>query len=356
VFATATVGGKPYALSRRRSTFGRDGLNLAALKDMTEGKADTPERFYKAAGQFGFTFNWAYASRNATAFFSSGRLPRRPPGLDRRLVTLGNGKYEWNGYLTRSQHPHDEGGPDGLLLNWNNRSAPGFMHGDDEPYGSAQRVELFDRYPGQVTLPDNVSIMNRAATEDVRSPVWPVVSRVLRSGNIPSARDEQVIGILDDWVDRDAPRLDADEDSFFDEPGPGIMDGVFRPLTEEVMKPVFFGDLLEDLNDVRGLGGQSGHSYVDKDLRTLLGDPVRGKFNLRYCGNGSLAECRASLWAALDEAVGEVAAEQAAAGRTAPADWRFTASRTGFQPGLIPDTFRTTNRPTFQQVIEFQRP
>ena len=41
VFATATVGGKPYALSRRRSTFGRDGLNLAALKDMTEGKAYT---------------------------------------------------------------------------------------------------------------------------------------------------------------------------------------------------------------------------------------------------------------------------------------------------------------------------
>ncbi len=356
-FATATIDGKPYALSRRRSTFGRDGLNLAALKDMTEGKADTSERFYKAAGQFGFTFNWAYASRNETAFFSSGRLPRRPRGLDRRLVTLGNGKYEWNGYLTRSQHPHDEGGPDGLLLNWNNRAAPGFMHGDDEPYGSAQRVELFDKYPPRPTLADNVSIMNRAATEDVRSPVWPVVSQVLRTGPAPSARAQQVIDVLDDWVARDAPRLDADQDGLYDDAGPGILDAVFRPLTEAVMSPVFTGDLLEALNDVRGLGGQSGHSYVDKDLRTMLdAGAVRGKFNLRYCGNGSLAECRASLWAALDEAVGEVAAEQAAAGRTAPADWRFTASRTGFQPGLIPDTFRTTNRPTFQQVIEFQRP
>ncbi len=36
VFATATVNGKPYALSRRRSTFGRDALNLAALRDMTD--------------------------------------------------------------------------------------------------------------------------------------------------------------------------------------------------------------------------------------------------------------------------------------------------------------------------------
>ena len=54
--------------------------------------------------------------------------------------------------------------------------------------------------------------MNRAATEDVRSPVWPIVSRVLRSGTAPSARDQQVVDILDDWVGRDAPRLDADGD------------------------------------------------------------------------------------------------------------------------------------------------
>ena len=42
VVGTATVKGKLVALSRKRSTFGRDGLNLAALKDMTEGKASTP--------------------------------------------------------------------------------------------------------------------------------------------------------------------------------------------------------------------------------------------------------------------------------------------------------------------------
>jgi hypothetical protein len=32
--------------------------------------------------------------------------------------------------------------------------------------------------------------------------------------------------------------------------------------------------------------------------------------------------------------------------------WRSTARRTGFTPGLIPDTFRLTNRSTFQQVLE----
>ena len=352
VIGTATVGGKPYALARKRSTYGRDALNLGALKDMTEGKARTPQAFYRVANQFGFTFNWGYVSRRATAFFSSGRLPVRAPGLDRRLPTLGSGDYEWRGFLRRLQHPHDEGGPDGLLLNWNNRSARGFMHGDDEPYGSAQRVELFDKWPAKARIQDVVGIMNRAATEDVRSPVWPVISRVLASpGPAPSARDARVVQILDDWVARDAPRVDADNDGRWDDAGPVILDNLWRRLADAVMRPVF-GDLLGDLDSVRGLGGQSGHSYVDKDLRTLLGDPVRGRFHLRYCGNGSPAACRASLWAAVHSAADDLATMLG----PDPTAWRGTASKTGFTPGLIPDTFRTTNRPTFQQVLELQHP
>jgi acyl-homoserine lactone acylase PvdQ len=353
VFATATVNGKPYTLTRRRSTFGRDALNLAALKDMTEGKARSPRRFWDIANQFGFTFNWAYVSREATAYFSSGFLPRRAPHLDRRLPTLGTGDYEWQGYLSEDEHPHDVFGPWGLLLNWNNQSAPGFMHGDDEPYGSVHRVELFDKWPWRPRVTDNVGIMNRAATEDVRSPVWPVVSKVLHGGPAPSARDQQVVDILDDWVRRDAPRLDADGNGLYDEPGPAIMDGTWRPIADAVMSPVFTGSLLGALNNVRGLGGLSGESYVDKDLRTTLGERVRGRFNLSYCGNGSLSACRASLWTAVHSAADALAAEF---GTADPTKWLKTASTTGFTPGLLPNRFPTTNRPTFQQVLEFQNP
>ena len=98
--------------------------------------------------------------------------------------------------------------------------------------------------------------------------------------------------------------------------------------------------------------GSSGESYVDKDLRTLLHDPVQGRFNLRYCGNGSLDACRASLWAVVDQ----VATGLAAAQGPDPTAWRSPARRTGFTPGLIPDTIRATNRPTFQQVLEFAAP
>jgi acyl-homoserine lactone acylase PvdQ len=351
VFATATIAGKPYALSRKRSTFGRDGLNLGALKDMTEGDASSPQAFWQAANKFGFTFNWAYIARKATAYFSSGRLPRRPAGLDRRLPTLGTGAYEWTGFLSQDEHPHDVGGPQSPLLSWNNQSAPGFMHGDDEPFGSVHRVELFDRFPHKSQLTNVVGIMNRAATEDTHSPVWPVVSRVLHTGPAPSARDQQVVNILDDWVRRDAPRLDANLDGNYDEAGPAIMDAVWRPIADAVMAPVF-GSLVSDLNTVRSLNALPGESYVDKDLRRLLGDPVQGPFNLRYCGGGSLAQCRASLWSAIHQAVDGLAAEL---GQSDPARWIKPVGTTGFTPGLLTTRFPTTNRAVFQQVLEFDK-
>ena len=351
VIGTATSNGQPIALTRQRSTFAKDGLNLGALKDMTEGKATTPDRFFRIANQFGFTFNWAYASHDTTAYFSSGLLPKRAPGVDRRLPTVGTGQYEWRGFLDWWQHPHSTAGPNGLLLNWNNQSAPGFMHGDDDPYGSVHRVELFDKYPAKVKLSDDVSVMNRAATEDGRDIVWPVVSQVLHGGPAPSPLAQSVVALLDDWVARDAPTLDADNSGQYDEAGPTVMDALWRPIAAAVMQPVF-GDRLDSLDSIRGLNGLNGESYVDKDLRTLLHQPVKGTFRLRYCGNGSLDACRASLWSVVQQVASQLASAQGAD----PSAWRSNARRTGFTPGLIPDTIRATNRPTFQQVIEFASP
>jgi hypothetical protein len=211
-------------------------------------------------------------------------------------------------------------------------------------------VEVFDQWSSDVTLAETVGIMNRAATEDVRSPVWPVVSQVLRTGPAPSSTAAQALDVLDEWVTRDAPRLDADLDGKNDDAGAVILDAVWRPIAEAVMRPVY-GSLLGDLNSIRGLNGPSGHSFVDKDLRTLL-DPssVEGPFHLQYCGLGELDACRESLWAAFDAALASLASAQG----PNPAAWRGNASRTTFVPGLIPDSIRSTNRPTYQQVLEFE--
>jgi len=345
VVGTATSEGRPVALTIKRSTFGRDGLNLAALKDMTEGDADTPETFFESADKFGFTFNWGYANREGIAYFASGLMPVRAEGLDRRLPTLGTGEYEWQGFLEQDDKPHTDGSPTGRLLNWNNQSAPGFMHGDDNQYGSVQRVENFDQWPDQVDLAGVVGVMNRAATEDVRSTVWPVISDVLIGGNAPSDLAKQAVALLDEWVADDAPRLDADDDGFADSPGPLLLDQIFDAIDAAVREPVLGAAITAGV-DFRGIDSAS---LIDKDLRTVLGEPVEGAFNVAYCGAGDLDACRDSLWAAVDDAVAALAAERGADIPT----WLPPGQRLTFAPGLIDNDFRATNRPTYQQLLEF---
>jgi hypothetical protein len=143
------------------------------------------------------------------------------------------------------------------------------MHGDDEPYGSVQRVELFDKYPVAVTLTDDVGIMNRAASEDVRSPVWPIVRRVLQTGTAPNAAirwssTSSTIGSI-------ATRLGSTRQRHvLRRARPGHHGRLWRPIADAVMSPVV-GGLIPDLDNVRNLDGLEGESYVDKDLRTLLG-------------------------------------------------------------------------------------
>lgn len=343
VIGTAAVDGRPVALTRQRSTFGRDGLNIAALKAMTEGSASTAEEFWEAASRFGFTFNWGYVNREEIAYFASGRLPVRAEGLDRRLPTWGTGEYEWQGFLEPDEHPRAAGHPDDRLLNWNNQAAPGFMHSDTELFGSVHRVENLDQWPDRATLADVVSVMNRAATEEPSSGVWPAVRDVL-GDDAPSPLSQQAVDLLDAWVDDDAPLLDADEDGEYDDPGAMLFAELWPAVVDAVMEPVF-GELIEAGIELRGIGAPS---LVDKDLRTVAGGSVEGRFNLSYCGLGDLDDCRADLWAAIDQRLSELAGERG----EDPSTWRQEGRRTSFVPGLISDDFRTTNRPTYQQLLE----
>ena len=114
VIGTATSEGRPVALTSKRSTFGRDGLNLGALKDMTEGDADTTENFFESAEQVRLHVQLGLReSRVGIGYFASGLLPVRAEGLDRRLPTLGTGEYEWQGFLEQDDKPHTDRQPDG---------------------------------------------------------------------------------------------------------------------------------------------------------------------------------------------------------------------------------------------------
>ena len=125
--ATATVGGKPYALSRKRSTFGRDGLNLAALQGHDRGQGDHAAEVLQARRTSSASRSTGPTPRaRRTAYFTSGRLPRaRRAGSTAGCPRSAPASTSGRASCAEREHPHDVGGPGGLLLNWNNQSAPG---------------------------------------------------------------------------------------------------------------------------------------------------------------------------------------------------------------------------------------
>ena len=64
------------------------------------------------------------------------------------------------------------------------------------------------------------------------------------------------------------------------------------------------------------------YGYVDKDLRSLLDQPVEAPYSRRYCGAGVLATCRDALWGAIDAAAAELENTQG----PAPSAWRADAT------------------------------
>ncbi|HVI35481.1 MAG TPA: penicillin acylase family protein, partial [Gaiellales bacterium] len=364
VVGYATVNGRRVAISRKRSSYLDDGVDLLLFQKLTRGHVPNAKAFIKAAGISPQTFNTFYADSHDVAQITTGLLPIRAKGVDSGLPTDGRGGYEWKGWLPNKDHPHAVI-HSGVLNNWNNKPARGFPGADDQwSYGSIQRVDLLNRNTNahaKNTLATLTGAMNAAATQDVRTIEFlPVLAQVLKGSAAPSARSQRMLALLEAWRAHGGSRLDRNLDGKIDDPGAAIMDAAWPRLADAVMTPVLGQPLADQLNDTlhrrfdQPPGGQFGgwHMYMDKDLRTLLGKSVKGKFANRYCGNGDLASCRASLWAALEAAGAQL---QAAQGPN-PDLWRAdaTAERIKFLPGLLPYTMRYTNRPTgIQQVIEF---
>jgi Penicillin amidase len=357
------AGGKLYAVALARSTRGRDIDSARFFEDLNTNKVRNARDFVRAATRkMLFTFNWFYADNRDIAFASTGRLPIRSPKVYPGLPTIGTGQYEWRGFLAPKKHANAINPGDGVLLNWNNRPAKNWGAADDNfPWSSVHRAELFKGIDQNVTVPELVSVMNRAATQDIKAvEVWPRIREVLATGPAPDPLTQQAADLVSAWSDAGGSRLDRDGDGKVDDPGAAVLDGAWAPLADAVLSPVL-GDLTAQLAALQRRDGRPGndgnawgsgwYGYVDKDLRSLLGQQVRQPFIRRYCGNGDLNACRDSLWAVLQK----VAQDLSAAQGPDPAAWRAdaTAERITFKPGLLGQTMRWTNRPTFQQVGQY---
>jgi acyl-homoserine lactone acylase PvdQ len=351
VIGYATVEGRRVAISYDRSSRGREILSARTFVDLNTNRVTSPKTFFRAMNQLEFSFNWVYADSKNIAMFSSGRVPVRAPGVDLGLPTVGTGQYEWRGFISRNKHPHGVNPKSGVIAAWNNRPARGWGAADDNwSFGPIQRVQLLQQALAQKrkhTPASVVGVMNAAATQDLRVvDVWPTLAGALAAGTPPSSREKRMVDLLNAWRSAGGHRLDLNNDGKIDDPGAAIMDAAWPKLANAMVSPELgpLTDRLAQLMTRDDHPGPHGSAFDDGWYGYA--------HSLLYCGGGNAAQCRASLWEALKEAGDELAAKQG----PNPAQWHADANgeRIRFSPGILPNTMRWTNRPTFQQVISFR--
>jgi hypothetical protein len=172
-----------------------------------------------------------------------------------------------------------------------------------------------------MTLTALVQAMEDAATVDLRGQeVYPWVRKVI--GHTGDERAAEALALLDAWARGGAHKRDLDGSGSFDEsPAVGLMDewwpllvrGIFQPamgpaLVGRIAHVMAFHDGPDTDGDAYFLGW---YGYVDKEMRTLLGARVKGRFSRTYCGGtrrrpGARGPCRRVLVRTLDAAVDAV--------------------------------------------------
>jgi acyl-homoserine lactone acylase PvdQ len=376
VIGYATVHGKKIAISSKRSSYGKDSLDLLYNRRLSDGQVHSAKTFIKAAALTPQTFNSFYMDDKNVALYTAGLDPIRAKGVDPSLPTVGTGKYEWQGFLSPKKHIQGVDPQNtpvkGTMVNWNNISAHGFGAADDAwgGNGSAARVDMLNKAleqhhqntSGKWSLASVASAMNQAATQDVRSvDTTPLLAKLLKGSHPPNSQAAQMLSLLKAWNKNGSSRLDLNNDGLIDDPGAAIMDAAWPNIANAFMKPQI-GSQEDELASLfsrfdQPPGGQySGwYQYFDRDVKKLLGIKQPQPFANSYCGGGNLHKCQKAVWGAIASAGQQLTQSK---GTADPSQWHADANaeRIHFAPGILTTTMRYTNRPSgIQQVISFDR-
>lgn len=383
VVGYATVKGKKIALASKRSSYGKDVVDLLFNRRLSNGSVKSPKTFFKAAAKTPQTFNSFYIDNKHVAEYTSGLLPIRHKAVDPGLPTKGTGKFEWRGFLSDKGHPHGTDPKSGMMINWNNSVARGFGSADDEwgRAGTVGRVDMLNKNMrknkrnGKWTMAAVASAMNAGGTQDVRSVLTtPLLAQLLKGSKAPDATSAAMLKQMVAWNKRGSSRLDRDGDGLIDAPGAASMDGAWDQILDDqgnvvsggiadaFMKPVL-GPQLDELDslfnrwDAPPSGQYAGwYQYFERDIKKLLRKRNNDPFRVSYCGHGKKVKCQKSIWNAISDAGAQLTAEY---GTSDPAAWRVSAlpERIKFGP-LSPApgySMGYTNRPSgIQQVISFR--
>ncbi|MFG2950545.1 penicillin acylase family protein [Streptomyces adustus] len=385
----ATVGGKKVAYTTLRSSYLHEadsiiGFQMLNDPDYVKGPAD----FQSAAQHINYTFNWFYADSTHTAYYNSGDNPVRASGVDAEFPVWAQAGYEWRNwnpatntadYTPASAHPNSV--DQDYYISWNNKQAKDYTTaswGD----GSVHRGNLLDDRvkklvaAGGVTRVALVKAMADAALADLRAEdVLPDLLRVVNSSTVTDTTAAAAVTKLQTWLTAGARRTEtsagsktyanADAIRILDAWWPLLVKAEFEPGLGTPLYTALTANLPIDETPSAAHGPTGAHagssfqygwwSYVDKDVRAVLGDTVAGPLGQKYCGGGSLTACRDILISTLKQAAALTAAQVypgddlCAAGNQWCADSIVQRTLGGIKHGNI----SWQNRPTYQQVVEF---
>ena len=385
----ATVGGKKVAYTTLRSSYLHEADSIIGFQMLNDpGYVKGPKDFQSAAQHINYTFNWFYADSQHTAYYNSGDNPVRASGVDAEFPVLAESAYEWRNwdpatntadYTPPSAHPKSV--DQDYYISWNNKQAKDYTTaswGD----GSVHRGDLLDDRvaklvaAGGVTRTELVQAMADAALADLRAEdVLPELLKVIGSSPVTDSTAAAAVSRLQAWVTAGARRTetsagsrkyaDADAIRILDAWWPLLVKAEFEPGLGSDLYTAFTDNLPVDEAPSAGHGPTGSHagssfqygwwSYVDKDIRAVLGESVRDGLPQKYCGGGSLGACRDVLIGTLKEAAGKTAAQVYPGDDQCSAGDQWCADSIAQRPlgGVKHGRISWQNRPSFQQVVEY---
>jgi acyl-homoserine lactone acylase PvdQ len=390
VIARGTVKGRPVAYTRLRVTYFHETDSSLALSFFNDpSKIRGPRDFQKAAYLISYAFNWFYVDDRSIAYLNGGLNPVRARKTDPNFPV--SSELEWKdfdpGQLRAAATPIGQRAQvvdQRFITSWNNKQARGTRAADGNwGYGSTYRSKPLDdrirrgiRGRAKMTLEELIDAMEDAGTVDLRGDaVLPWALKVIGRSSDPTVR--AAVGKLRAWNRAGSHRRDRTGDGTYEHAEairimdawwPVWMRAQFRPalgsrLFDRIVGMIEFDNSPNNHGQHLGSAYQAGwYGYAHKDLRTLLGKRVRGRYSRVYCGKGVLARCRKALEGSLKIAVAgadparlyggdEVCAES---GQGLDPQWCYDA--VWFRPlgGITQPLIHWINRPTYQQVVEVE--
>jgi acyl-homoserine lactone acylase PvdQ len=333
----ATVRGVPVALAVSAATADHEAQSYVAFMRLAENKPTSPQSFVTAMRAYTGSENWFYVDDKNIAVLQSGWFPRHARGSDPDLPIWGTGRWDWRGFqpatdgyqrLPASSNPVSINPKQGYLVNWNNAIAHGWrVAAGDWSSGPVVRATMLQNLlrgalrHGPLNLAGITGMVTAPSlTADLRGmAVWPWLERVIGRSRNPEVR--QLVALLTAWARAGSQRRSTQNNNVVDDsPAVLLMDEWWPTLVRAEFQPATGAPLMNLINSQfnsispDGIRDGTGNGFfagwemdVQKDLRQVLHQKVRGHFSRTYCGRGSLRRCRALLDKTLLQAASQLA-------------------------------------------------